>query len=262
MRLSLVLCIGRLPRLKFGKFLFVCLDLLNRQTLSKDKWELIISDYGSDSPKHIRKALDQFPDINSKHVFTPISKNHLWWNARCMNIGVKHANYKCIIRLNPDSWLRTDALSYVYELVCKHKQFLLLGRKYDLSADLTENILSGYPVDKAFGQKSNMVKHKKTAKGDFQVFLRRSYNKISGYDEGFIGRGADDEDFYDRMCASGVPYAWLDVPDFLMLHANHKRDGTNVRSNIKRYKNKRAKLRKKMNLVKQKIRWPVLCLKK
>ena len=244
--LSIVLSIGKLPKYNFLRLFEVCLHLLDRQSLSKRYWELIVSDYGSTSPSYVRELLEKKRQIQSRHIYTSSRLAPVWNNAKCKNIGVVQAKGNFLLLMNPDTWLSRGALACALENAKMEREpFLYLGLKYDLSRSFTGRVLSEeLNVDSVVGKPKIFKKHLKShpgAKGDFQLMLRETYSALDGYDERFWGRGGDDYDFCDRFRKKfGTRTQWLTGSSFFIVHPHHKKSLVNNSANLRLLRDKRV----------------------
>ena len=238
MSMSVIMTCGFLDRkpLNMLRFLPFTLDLLTKQTILKGHYELIISDYGTRDGSLVRDVVNAYPELEAQVIHTPVADGQDWSSPRAKNAAIPLAQGKFLCLLNIDTWLDADALNYAYHCILHKTEMCILGRKIDLSESLTEEVLSGLPVESAFKRTEEQKLHARTAKGDFNLLTLDNYHAVGGYDNSYDGYGCDDDDFVRRLVRHGTPIKWLKSPKFKLYHPYHERDKSKFKHNQRRYK--------------------------
>lgn len=201
------------------------------QTLPKNLYEIIIVNYGGENDEKTRQLVE-FIDPDIRYIYT--HEKGIWCNAKARNIGVLAAKSKLICFVNPDGLFGQNLLKEILKIHESYpKGALVQGRRYDLTTELTKNILNGkFDADlRSIFQMAQYRLHRISAEGDCQSFPKETYIAIGGYDEDYNGWGADDNDFSERIVRFGLPKVWLNHNKCRLLHLHHRRDYTNKHQN-------------------------------
>ncbi len=91
----------------YGNYLGRCLRSLINQSLSKNKYEIIVVDDGSkDNSETVYEIFRE--DIN---LFRNLSNQGL---PQALNLGIKHCKGRFIVRVDADDYVHTDFLQVLY----------------------------------------------------------------------------------------------------------------------------------------------------
>ena len=161
-----------------------------------------------------------------RHLFTPSPADMPYCRSWAFNVGVRYARGAMLVLHDNDLMVPVD---YTYELVTRMKsgwQAINLKRfGFYLSQRHTERIFEG---------RSNLIDHppemitQNLEAGGSVAIARDAYLSIGGMDEGFVGWGGEDNEFWDRAQTLRVwPYGCL--PYVHLWHPSQpgKYDGAN-----------------------------------
>jgi len=197
----------------------------------KDSWPcscnvLVLNDGIQDTTEEVAKSFDV------DYLFTgQRNKNNLVW--RCpgfaFNIGIQQSQSEIIVLSCAEMYHMNDTLSLVLPPVLKNNQKLGTPKVYDDHGPLLQFLSqeSDLTLKESLQSVKEAIKIRCLRSDPFianaymPYFLAVSRQRlldIGGYDEDFIGKGADDNDLMDRLLLSGCEYVHTDGE---VVHVNH-----------------------------------------
>ncbi len=209
--LSVVTCV----RNRAGKREENCLRSLTRQSLPRERYEIIVVDYGSDDPGKVA-ALAAKVDKDIRVVRVP--ERGAFNNPRAKNIGWALAKGGKAVFTNFDIVFAENALETIWLALAGHPKRFVEVRRFDLP----EALIEGNDLVGAYGRAALLpgVKLNWTA-ADLQALDRREMADVfNGFDEAFEGWGAWDTDMRERAVNAGFRCLNL-FPLTSLLHQGH-----------------------------------------
>lgn len=245
-------------RLEHLRALFIC--LLNQKV---QPYELIITDDGSSE-----KILDYIGDLienakfKVKHVY---QEDKGFRKTRALNNAVRESEGEYLIFCDQDLIFPDDYIEKILKNAKKNEY--LMGRAHNTEVDeknmilkrlnetrdytliketvpqkYFEDMLYQYKLDKKRRILQRLYLNKRGIRlaGMSYGLFKTDYLKVNGYDEKYQGWGYEDDDFGNRLCASGVKSRELKT-DLIQLHLYHPFDPSKKKSLNEEYYYKRKK---------------------
>lgn len=236
LRVSIIICFYE----RIG-YLKCCLDSLVPSAMLFD--EVIIADDGSSSEtvSEIEALMDQYP-FSIKHAWYP---KEGFRAAAARNNGVRHAAGNYLIFFDCDFLILQDTVKIHLERA-KRGRFLSGYCKY-LSEETTNQIFKRGVSDLDLGKiykdipeenlkrdhrkflsrtlriRLHLASHRKQTLGGHFSIYRKDFESVNGYDEKFVGWGAEDIDLGIRLVAKGI-YGRSVIRSAKVLHMWHHRE--------------------------------------
>lgn len=171
-------------------------------------FELVIVDGGS-------KNISQLSDLEGKLSFEcrvisfPIGEK--FERARLNNVGVRNARNPYIMTTDVDMIFAPQFLEHVMDNFKENPHCFVESRTMYLKNPwVSDKIYSGkidpfVETDKLRGFRLK----KRTTAGGCQCMHIDQWNKVSGFDESYIGWGSEDYDLLTRVNQSGIKVVWI-----------------------------------------------------
>lgn len=257
MKISVIVTIYN--RLEHFRALFLCLLRQNRQPD-----ELIISDDGS-SEKVIDYIEDLIPKANFKikHVY---QEDKGFRKTRALNNGVRESSGNVLVFCDQDLIFSEDYLEKIENLI--NKKEYLIGRGTFLDEDIRNRLIKDIEKEQSFRELISFIDKKENESvekaikvdkmrrilnkvglnkrgirlsGFSYALMKENYIKVNGYDEKYQGWGQEDDDFGNRLYASGLRGREL-VVDYPQIHLWHYFDPSKKKSLNEDYYYERKKI--------------------
>lgn len=175
-----------------------CLQSLQDQTVAYEKMDIIISDIDSDiyyKGRH-KEICDKY---KVRHIYTETGT--IWNISRARNIGIRNAKAPYVMTTDVDCIFAPDFMEVVLRHLDKSK--IIHCRVSDLPQDYEDGFMNFHWMNKISATRPTF------GYGGCQVFSKEWVFKIHGFDEEYIGWGADDTDFYHRAIQDGLESVWI-----------------------------------------------------
>lgn len=222
------------------KFLERTLKTLRKQTMPRNKFELIFVD--DNSTDNIRGMLDSYVlDMNAQYIRIDSSRNDFpifWGPSISNNVGFKAARGEVIMITGPEILHQKNNFDFGYESAMKdtiafghvfhsNYQFIQMLEQNPYMTELSFEELFRYPFAKVMDITIN------TYYWFICTVKKEHIMRINGCDEEYMrGICGDDDDFVNRIEALGIPR----IHDFRMngIHQDHSVDDIKDRQRIRR----------------------------
>ena len=176
-----------------------CLTSLKNQTISLDRFDIIVSDLDSDDPYRTNHQ-EICKKFGARYIYTVTGD--VWNISRARNIGIRNAKAEYVVTTDVDCVFAPDFIETLLRHVAKdkiiHCRISDLPRDYDGKLDEFRWMDKISTLRPAFGY------------GGCQCFSREWAFKIHGFDEAYKVWGADDTDFYLRAMQDGLESVWIE----------------------------------------------------
>lgn len=191
--------------------------------VDKNSFEIIVVDLGKDDMSPMISTIKQRYGIHIKHIRIPYEG--VFWRAKALNCGVLHSEGQYVTLFDCDSFVSSGFLQGVESFFKDYSRTKLCYRLYCLPLDVTKRIY-------VLGLSEESLKSFIEKRNDFSIFLERYtsnevcishprdvkkewnglvmgtshmtiakdvFMEIGGFDESFIGWGAEDMDLNRRL---------------------------------------------------------------
>jgi len=209
---------------------------LARQKL--DNIERIVLNDGlhSEQTKKIAEAYcAQYVHTGVRFKSPEDTKNKDLWRVPgfAYNIGAKIARGDVLILMCPEMWsMEDDTIERVIAPVLENPKNVGIP----FGKDDDERFLNALRNDQSHADMAlyNQLTDLRTELPFLLAVSRQSYLDIGGYDEDFLGRSYDDDDFIDRLKASGHAFVQTDAHCIHLFHGRVKIQEDRGRFNLNR----------------------------
>ena len=173
------------------------------------RWECIVVEQ-SHSPQ-IREALPPWV----RHVHTKVAENADYNRAAAFNAAAEHARGDLLILQDNDILVPADYAAEAAARVREGWHFVDLKRfVFYVGEPETARVQNGLPIDA-----TTPVTIVQNLKGGTVAVTREAYAAVGGLDEGFVGWGGEDLEFWERARAHGGVYEYGYLPLIHLWHA-------------------------------------------
>ena len=196
-----------------------CLRSLSWQDLASEKYEILLSDFGSE-PKEAQKLKEMAARYKAQIIRA--DTDEIWNRSRALNHGIRKASGHYVFCTDADMIFEPNFLSTLFRTQQKmDENALVVCRCRDLPQSVPEQIWGRekYPEllsDAAFRKNWGGT-------GACQMALRSFFEEVRGYDEGYKFWGMEDNDMKFRATRYGLKLVWIHE-DSSMLHQWHPSD--------------------------------------
>ena len=205
------------------KNLEYCLSSINNCDPRPPK--VVLVDFGSDQP--VRYLEEQYSWLR---VIDRINNTSVFHKSRALNIGIKKIHTKYICATDVDQIFSNNFFSVVLNtlqlggklVMCKtHEVKTALPKwfKKPVTKDVYNRLLASIPKRKLRGE------------GCCLGFPTKWARKVRGWDERYIGYGAEDSDFMLRATLSGLDRVWVQKQTSL-IHLPHEKTSVYYATNV------------------------------
>jgi len=204
--------------------------------------ETILVDFGSDVSLEPYQA--KYPWLT---IIRTTKNTKVFHKARAFNIGLKHISNKFVCSTDVDQIFQPNFFNVVYKtLTNKPKQFVMC-RTYFWKGALPA-WLTPETVNKHYHKlrESLPTNAKRSGEGCCMAVATQWAKNVHGWDEEYIGYGAEDSDFMFRAMFSGFKRVWLQHSTS-MIHLPHQKNtkyyswDTYIKCNRQRFNNLKRK---------------------
>ena len=189
-----------------------CLRSLLWQDVDADSFEIVLSDFGS-SPKYARALVELGERFGARIVRS--DTDAIWNRARALNIGIRAARGEYVFCTDADMIFQPNFLSTL--LAHQDGESFVVCRCRDLPESVPEQAWGEADFD-ALLAKSDY--RERLGTGACQMARRSFFERVHGYDEGYIFWGCEDGDMWHRSQRAGLATRWIH-DHTAMLHQWH-----------------------------------------
>lgn len=143
------------------------------------------------------------------YVFTPVSQSTMAYSRSwAFNVGAHHANSQCLIFHDNDLLVPSCYANETLALFRRGFDFINLKRFiFYLSKEATDKVISNGKLEKTL--RINTIMQNAEGGGSIGA-SKQAYYRIGGFDERFVGWGAEDNEFWERALTQNVwEYGYL-----------------------------------------------------
>lgn len=180
--------------------------------------ELVVVDFGSKVP------VSSLVDCSWLKLIQVKNKTELFHKARAINIGIKAVKTKYLCITDADQIFRPDFFGVVHKLLQRNEKFFVMCKTWFLKK---HPACKPEEVHSYFGSLLELAK-KQTVKfhgdGCCNGLLTKHMLSLGGYDERYIGYGAEDSDLAFRTSLIGLKKVWVDKKTDI-IHMPHPKSG-------------------------------------
>lgn len=165
-------------------------------------------------------SLDGFdwpPHIDARREF--VSMDGAFHKTRLLNRGLEMARGDYVIPYDVDLIPLQDSISVAYRIARKANNILVSGYRLMCHKEIFEGDIDQLFVaseDNRTALKKQLVSGEQF--GVCPLFLRERLVEVGGWDENFVGWGAEDQDIIERYCGSEVCLARFAKICYVHLH--------------------------------------------
>lgn len=185
-----------------------------------------------------------------RYIFTgKRNKEGVKWRVPgyAINIGVKQSLNKFVIIACAEMFLvEDDIVQNIYQALLTNKPQLVITHGKDDDQVFLKHIIRG--DDKPHMFYYNQIPEPLQVRYPFFMGLRKEdFMRIGGYDEDFVGRAFDDDDFVYRMQAYGCQYVQLDNHVVHLWHTRRHDAGPEWQQNKQLFESKKDNIIRNQN---------------
>jgi len=193
-------------------------------------FELLIADGGSKNYKEIKEYFQTHEGpIPMRIVQHKIGEAFL--RSTLNNVGIRNAKAEYIMTTDVDMLLGKEFVSALMKLVAPN--VMAESRTMYWKPQLIKQIYGGKrdTYNNLDECKKGRIK-KRTTAGGCQTMHIKSWEKVRGFDESYIGWGSEDYDLLTRVKKAGIKIKWLgeSLDNIMLFHQPHK---CNTKSDLK-----------------------------
>lgn len=226
-----------------GQRLENCLRSLNWQDLGEDESaEVIISDFGSDTDElaQLRELAERY---DARLVATKTEE--VWNRSRALNLGIQAARGHYLMCTDADMIFAPNFLREgLQQQRARMGKAFVICRCRDLPEEVPEQ-----PWQRAdFSELLERAPYReKMGTGACQLAPRSFFERVRGYDEGYVFWGMEDNDMLHRAWLGGLRVTWMHEHT-AMLHQWHpssrgKRPLRKVLNDLRYHATKRVRVK-------------------
>jgi glycosyltransferase involved in cell wall biosynthesis len=200
-------------RNRAGTRLANCLHSLRWQDLrgknsgeSEAAIEIIVSDFGSDSP-HKEEIAALADEVNARVVRAETTE--IWNRSRVLNIGIRASRGQFVLCTDADMVFKPNFAQSALDLQERagERGAMVLCQCHDLPESLDER---RWEKDQISGLFADGTVRGFGGTGACQCAPRAFFEYARGYDEGYVFWGSEDKDMVARAERHGLELLWLD----------------------------------------------------
>lgn len=201
--------------------------MYEKQTMSKEDWELVIIDDMSD--EDVLATLKEFPDLNWQYIRMDSRLNDFpiyWGPSLSNNIGFKAACGEVVAITGPEMLMNSKTLEYAYESAMQDQN--VYGHVFHSSSQFVRLMdqnpaMEDYAFERLFSLRHAKVQDitKNTYYWFFCAVKREHVMSVNGCDETLISGVCADDDLWSLIFQErGIP----NTHDFRIvgIHQDHK----------------------------------------
>lgn len=218
---------------------------------------VLLVDFGSKKP--LNYLSDKYANVTVINVKT---NNGFFHKSRALNIGIRFVTTKFVCAIDADQIMQANFFNVVYETLTSNKKALVSCKTYGLKK--IPNNSSPDTVRKDYNNLYLLAKSLGNRHGDgCCTAIKTSWvKKVHGWDESYVGWGAQDSDFAMRAHFSGFIRIWIQNKTSMVHLPHFKRSryydpNKYFKPNRQRFLIRRRNVRKnrKLVVVNRKINW-------
>ena len=185
--------------------------------------EVLLIEVDENSSSRIRDAIEDLP-IRYVHCPCP----GIFHKTKALNLGLSMAKGQWIAPFDVDLIPVGNTLLHQLEIATQSPKILATGYRVlspaeTLEIDAISTTLENCtiaPEDMPTALWKHLVRHEKF--GVVPFFQRKKLDEIGGWDEQFVGWGAEDQDLIERYLQKG--YTLCRCPELVYIHLSHERE--------------------------------------
>jgi hypothetical protein len=169
-------------------------DSIRNQDYPKELIDIILVDYGS-----MQELISQYKSLceNFDAEYIRLDKGLIWSRSHALNIAIKKAKSKYILSTDADVIFEVNYIKEAIKELHRNPYKYILARCLDAPED-TINERDYFRLKAISTYRSDDVNR------GINMTLTYYYHKIHGYDENYIGWGAEDDDLIKRFRLLGL----------------------------------------------------------
>ena len=182
-----------------------CLRSLAWQDLPRERFEILLSDFGS-SPDHQRATLKTARQHDACVIRT--DTRTLWNKSKALNIAIREAQGRYVLCTDADMIFAPNFLNTLLRTQREADDgAFVLCQSRDLPESLSERHYSEDDLPELVAHSQLRARQ---GTGACQMATRAFFERVRGYDEGYKGWGQEDTDMTYRAGRSGLRHRWVD----------------------------------------------------
>lgn len=189
--------------------------------------QVIVVDFGSDKP--VTEITRSYPWVRMIRV---MNDTRIFHKSRAINIGIKNTRTKFLCITDVDQVFQANFFYAVKSVLEKDNSSFVMCPTFflkQLPKNITPlNIRENYKKLLTLAKKSGVAPH---GDGCCNGLLTSVALSIGGYDENYIGYGAEDSDFALRSIMFGNKKVWLHKLT-TMVHLPHEKKGDYYKKDV------------------------------
>jgi len=184
--------------------------------------EILVLDEGAEKMAKETEAVAK--KWNAEYVRTRAAGDTSWRiPGFALNIGAKLAKGEILVLSCPEIFHRGPCLQELVEQVARNPNAIAIPRGLLDDGEALKALKDGRQPGYSGTELRTQL--------PFLLALRRdAYIAIGGYDEDFVGRCYDDDDFVDRLVAMGMEYVYTQSPIIHLYHSTDNRSTPEART--------------------------------
>ncbi len=195
-----------------------CLRSLRWQDLPSDRYEVLISDYGS-APEHAASLAALAAEHGARVVSTDVDT--VWNRSHALNLAIRQARGEFVLCTDADMIFAPDFLSSLLaEQAMAGGRAMVVCRCRDLPEDVPEQAWTREDWPTLLARSSWRPT---LGTGACQMARRDHFERVQGYDERYVFWGMEDNDMLFRAKRAGLEVRWVHDRT-AMLHQWHPSD--------------------------------------
>jgi glycosyltransferase involved in cell wall biosynthesis len=220
-----------------------CLRSLRWQDLPSERYEILLSDFGSE-PQEAQDLKEMAASYGAR--ITRCDTDEIWNRSRALNHGIREALGRYVFCTDADMIFEPNFLSTLLSTQqAKDEDALVVCRCRDLPQSVPEKIWDIEEYPNLLGEAAFRKNWGGT--GACQMAVRTFFEEVRGYDEGYKFWGMEDNDMKFRAARYGLKLDWIHEKSS-MLHQWHPSDRgkkplskllNDLRFHVSRYKIKK-----------------------
>lgn len=206
---------------------------LRGQTYRASLITILVVDYGSDLPGAIDQLSSTCRDYNA--IYIRVEGSQHWCKSHCLNIGIRRATSKYVLISDVDIMFTQDYIADAVALV----RVDTVGVVYSVCRDLQETdaltVLSDHaPLGPQLDELAARTM-RRFAEPSYGICLTRRlyFNVLHGYDEAYVGWGAEDADIAKRFRYLGLSEMILTGSSYYLHQWHPKWEGIRALPHLK-----------------------------
>lgn len=177
--------------------------------------EIIVSDYGSESPLESREKLHA---LGAQYYY--FATNGVWSRSRALNAGMQKATGRILATTDADMVFSPNTFRVLVDLIDSDPGQYVLMQCRDLPEGIDHKMIQSGEISFDALERSSVFRPR-WGMGGLIAVTRAAYLSTRGLDERMEIYGGEDIDFAKRVQRLGLRQTWLQDPNARMYHVWH-----------------------------------------